>query len=232
MAVDRLANLAEQCDFCGAVNPATAKVCSGCGANREHLAAASIAYRDRQIEELQEQQVRLEREHADAKALEMEHGRRHLLTQLAVASVLVVLVAGAVFGLGSYRIEQERIRQQQLAALAAAAEQCVQSRDLRCGRDRYLALLDQEPGYPGASAALAQARLGLALELADRRQWQEALDEVDGALKADPKNTDARLLGRTVIDRWIAQTITDGDWLTFLRLRVERDRRYPSGGAT
>lgn len=215
------------CPNCRALNPVNAVVCRSCGINLNLYRQALPHLREQETEQAQQHRLQLAEATAssvaETEAALRRQGRRQTLTLLVTLLFLAgFVVAGAAF----YRYEQAA-RRDRLASDYLAAVACLQDQNFQCAVAGFSKLLEEEPDYPGAQAKLAESRLGFAYQLAAAGRWELAIDELEIVLKSDPANTAALVALREIYDRWIQDAIGRGDWVKVLRLRLQRNARFP-----
>jgi ribosomal protein L40E len=215
------------CPNCRALNPASAVVCRSCGVNLRLYQQALPHLREREAEQSRQHQDQLAESAAAAIALEGARSRERSRRQLSGLGVALLLLAGLVIGGAAFLRFSQAQRRDRLATDFAAATNCLQTQDYPCAVERFAALLDDEPDYPGAWAGLAEARLGLAGQLATAGQWEAAASELEMLLEANPANSAALAALRDVYDRWIQDALGRGDFIKALSLRLQRDARFP-----
>jgi tetratricopeptide (TPR) repeat protein len=214
------------CPNCGAIAPARTAVCRSCGVN--------LLSDGRARERLARLKQGLDVIDASTAAPGLaEPSRvwaidwRQLLGQLrfvalgaGALAVLIVLWAGWRADLAAQRANED-------ARQAANARDCLQRADYLCARDGFLAVLRDDPTYPGAAAALTDARLGLAEQDAEAGIFAAAIAEVDVVLAVDPGNRTALFAASSYYNRWHQYALARGDWLTALRVYQEWQARFP-----
>jgi len=189
--------------------------------------AAGSRLRDLQAEQagsrLQQVRAAAGKTAANEMARSQRQWRRQMLGLLA-AGVLVALV---VVGVSLWHDHAQRLRRAREARMYEQAMACLQGEDYLCARDGFVVLLREDPQYGDAQSRLINARLGLARQYRAAGQWQAAVAELDQALRTSPTETDALSLLQDVYDAWLEDALSRGDWLTALRVQLQRDARFP-----
>jgi ribosomal protein L40E len=216
------------CPSCHALNPPSALICKSCGIHLVQYRAAAPRLVDAQKERARAQAQQLAGEISASVAAEVEQARRRFRLQVrllaGVAAVLAVVAVIAALYFGG----QVRLRREQLRAEYEAAMACLDHGDYLCARDNLLDVLSEEGSFPDARVKLKQARYGLAQQYARTGQWQAAVDELDALLGDSPGDSLALSLMKDVYDRWLADTLSRGDFLTAIMILIQSRTRFPS----
>ena len=95
------------------------------------------------------------------------------------------------------------------------------------GFDELQILLKESRCYRNARELLNVSGVNLALQYAQVRKWDEAVNLLDDLLEGSPG--DPVLLGtlKTIYDRWIADAAGRGNWIVALSLTLQRNARFP-----
>lgn len=210
----------QPCPNCRAFNSAGALLCRSCGINF----AAFQAVQPQILRQSDPLSVE-----SDEPASEMLRAARQRLTRqvqvlLAVAAVTLVL---ALF-LAALYAEHLRQRHARIDGLYQQALACSINQDYGCASNTLVQVLREEPAYPDAARRLHDARLGLARQQAQAGQWAAAVEQLDTLLAEQPGRADALALLRSTYDRWIDDSIGRGDLFTALRVRLQRQARFPN----
>ncbi len=227
MSIDPLPGEGLICGNCRALNPPNALVCASCGVNLADFRAAAPRFRELQVDQAMAHRQQLARQTSAVVADEVQRSRTQLRWQLRLLFIAAVILAVVTIIGAAYFAAQVRLRNERLAAEYSQAESCLAGRDYICARDAFEAVLREDPDYLKAREGLQLARYGLAEQYARSGQWQEATDELDKLLKESPADETALRLMKGVYDRWLADAISRGDWLTAWRVRLRRDALFP-----
>jgi hypothetical protein len=220
------------CGNCHAPNPANAVVCASCGVNLAAFPAALDRIRQLEQTRAAEYAAALSATAASRRDREASASRRRLRYQLA--GLLGAAIIGLLLALGALHLHQaqQRAQAERLAAADQRAQACLDAGQYLCARDGFLALTREQADYPGAQAALVQARDGLAAQYETAGQWQKALAELDAVLDRTPGDPATVALEQDLFSRWMADAAGRGDYVTVVRVGLLREARFPPGAAT
>lgn len=223
---DLLADNALICPHCRALNPPSAHICRSCGINLPAYQASRTRLLELQRDASAEHTTRLENDVQTTVAHAVAQGRQQLASQLRIllitgaALAIVIVIAVLMYA------AQLKQRREQLATQNEQALTCLAHQDYLCARDKFVAVLSEEPDYPEAAHKLQEARYGLAQQYTNAGQWQQAVDNLDALLLADPSQQRAVDLLHDVYDRWLKDALARGDFLTAIQVKIQRDARF------
>jgi len=218
------------CANCGALNPPNTLICRSCGVNLPQFRAAVPRLRELQSGHVAAYEEQLIQDAEVLVADQISRSRRDLRLRLRVALIAAAVLAVIIVIAAALYAEQVRLRRERLAAQYERAATCLADENYMCARDGFLALLEEEPGYPGARDGLNEARYRLAETYARDKEWEKAIEELDALLKDVPRDEAAIALMHDVFDRWIEDLMSRRDILGALGVLWQRNLRFPLGG--
>ena len=202
-------------------------ICTSCGVNLQNVAAALSRLQDRQREQSAEDAQRFEQQSAEQVVQEVTTARHVLFTQLRflllVASILIVIIGSIAMILGY----QARLRRERLAAQYQAALQCSKNQDYACAAQLLEQLLQEQANYPEAVHHLVEARLELAKQAIQTKQWQKAIQQLELLLMQAPKNDKAFSLLQVAYDGWYKEALMHGDYWLAVQINIKKQINLP-----